>query len=260
VFVLLTNGPEGEKEILHIDGDIISYRAAASCEPTKVKPYLEPLSKALMRQSNMMNKIFDACGTNEFRAYISGENNFRYLIYPEYKANRKKPKPTHYWECVGALLDRGAEMTDGYEADDAIGIHCEEGDFIVSIDKDLLQIPGRHYNFVNDILHHVDEDSATLSYWADNIVGIRGVGPVNALRYLEGLSVAEMEETVRELYDDDIRFNINRKLLRILRSEEEYAERLKEIHEAQFSQAEGQNTPTVCQGQDPGQVPAIGEG
>jgi 5'-3' exonuclease len=254
--------------MLQIDGDIVAYRAAASCEPTIKKPYLEPLSEALLRQTSVMNKIFDACGTNDFRAYLTGENNFRYLIYPEYKANRTKPKPTYYWECVGALLDRGAEMTNGYEADDAIGIHSQENDFIVSIDKDLLQIPGTHYNFVNDILHHVDESGAALSYWAsmlvgdraDNITGIFGLGVVKSLALLEGLTPLEMEETVREIYNDDIRFNINKRLLKILRSEEEYAERLEEIHEAQFQQKQGQDSPAICQGQDPGQVPAIGEG
>lgn len=92
----------------------------------------------------------------QYRSYLTGSDNFRYKIYPEYKANRKDlPKP-RWLQAVREHLvtEWNSVVTDGIEADDALGIEqCasnnDSGDttIIISIDKDLLMIPGRHYAF-----------------------------------------------------------------------------------------------------------------
>ena len=43
-----------------------------------------------------------------------------------------------------------AEVCDGQEADDALGINQTDQTIICTIDKDLLMIPGQHYNFVKE--------------------------------------------------------------------------------------------------------------
>jgi hypothetical protein len=94
---------------------------------------------------------------------------------------------------------------------------------ICSIDKDLLQIPGRHYNFVKK-LHSVvtPENGLKFLYMqsligdrSDNIIGVAGIGPVKAERALAELLPEEWYDKCRELYNDDERFHLNMKLLYI---------------------------------------------
>jgi 5'-3' exonuclease len=66
---------------------------------------------------------------------------------------------------------------------------------ICSVDKDLLQVPGHHYNFVKDEYRIVNDVQGNLSFYSqlltgddsDGIIGLRGVGPKTALKLLKGL-------------------------------------------------------------------------
>lgn len=138
-----------------IDADLISFRASASCEPTRAKPFLEPLEVAMYRVHDMIQTIIKGTNCNDMEFYIGGENNFRKEIYPEYKANRKdKPLPTYLNECRELLVTQyGATIVNGMETDDMLGIRQTQLDGasrIVSLDKDLKQVPGMHYNWVKD--------------------------------------------------------------------------------------------------------------
>ena len=86
-----------------IDGDTVAYRASASCEPTKIKGYLEPERESIYRADAMMINIIQACKTEDHLMYFScaSSDNFRYKIDPDYKIKRRGiPKPTHYAEIV----------------------------------------------------------------------------------------------------------------------------------------------------------------
>jgi 5'-3' exonuclease len=94
---------------------------------------------------------------------------------------------------------------------------------ICSIDKDLLQIPGRHYNFVKKEHKVVDLDQGLKHLYlqsligdrSDNIIGVAGIGPVKAEQALAELLPEEWYDKCRELYNDDERFHLNMKLLYI---------------------------------------------
>ena len=78
-----------------VDGDIVAYRCAASAEK-------EEISIALMRTNMMMEDIMLDTEATEFKVYLSGskEDNFRYKVNPEYKANRKDVvRPIHLEAC-----------------------------------------------------------------------------------------------------------------------------------------------------------------
>jgi 5'-3' exonuclease len=141
--------------LLIIDGDHCSYRMAASCEPTKAKVEREPLSTALSRIDSTMHHIKQACNSEEYELYIAGDNNFRKTLYPLYKANRTQTKPMWLEDCREYLITTyGAKIVNDVEVDDMCGIRMTamegmEECICVSLDKDLLQLPGRHYNFVN---------------------------------------------------------------------------------------------------------------
>ena len=250
-----------------IDGDIVAYRCAASCEPTKNNPVSENESIAIARTRELLDRILSSVATTEYRIFLSGSENFRKLLYPDYKRNRDDiPKPRHLVACFDLLVGEwGAEVTGGYEADDAIGIaHTELLDgrdafsmsapVICSIDKDFRQIPGLHYQFVRDELSEVSDLEAAYNFWShmligdtsDNVRGVTGIGKVKSERLLSGLSPEEQEARVRLAYGDPERFALNRKLLTILRSEADWSAIERELRgETTIGQAEGSQTTAV---------------
>ena len=99
----------------------------------------------------------------------------------------------------------------------------DEPCIIVSIDKDLLQLPGRHYNFVKDLFTNVSEEQGLRTFYlqlltgdrSDNIPGLSGVGPKTAEKLLpEGLHELEMYDIVRAKYEEHFPQEWERILLR----------------------------------------------
>jgi 5'-3' exonuclease len=122
------------KDLALVDADIVCFRCAASSEH-------DPQDIAEIRVNEMMQKILHDTNAKTYKAFLTGKNNFRYDIYPEYKANRKgKPRPIHLQACRDLLVTQwNAEITDGYEADDALGIEQTKANLdsvICSIDKE----------------------------------------------------------------------------------------------------------------------------
>jgi DNA polymerase-1 len=215
-----------------IDADLIAYRCAATCESDSDS------GVALLRCNDLTERIIDRVGATDFSLYLSGSGNFRKEIDPEYKAHRKdKPRPKWLQACREFLVSEWkAKVTDGIEADDAMGIAQREDTYICSLDKDMLQVPGMHYNWVRDEEAYVTEREGIKSFWtqmivgdvADNVFGIRGLGPVKAARILDPIEGETHDDLEREyynvvsgLYDDKVRLHSNACLLRILRSESE---------------------------------------
>jgi hypothetical protein len=170
-----------------IDADHIVYRSAGSCEPTKAKPYLESEQAAIWRAEDIIAGIFLDLNSVDAEFYIGGENNFRKQIWPEYKANRKDARiPTHN-EVVREhlVLKYKAEIVNDIETDDRCGIRLvQEGDsgICVSLDKDLLTVPGYHWNFVKRHRRLVSPLEASRNFYkqlvsgdaVDNIPGYDG--------------------------------------------------------------------------------------
>jgi 5'-3' exonuclease len=222
-----------------IDGDIVAYRCAASCEPTKEKHERDPLDIAIARADSLLYRIVSDTQSTEYRLFLSGTGNFRKKLYPEYKANRERlPRPVWLDELRKFLVEEWkSEVTSGIEADDGIGI-AAKGDFIIcTIDKDLLQIPGQHYNFIKGEFFEMDERDSALAFWssmligdaADNLRGIPSIGPARARKALSGLNPKEMEAFVRSRYGEaGLDFSLFYRLYRVIRSEEELKEVLDE--------------------------------
>ena len=168
---------------------------------------------ARARCDEMLDNIIRHTGVSEYQLWLSdsASNNFRYQIYPLYKANRiGKPRPKHHEELKAYLIQEwGARFADGMEADDYLGIYQDEEDkttVICSIDKDLKQITGLHYNFVKDEWDDVSRKQGMRAFYeqlimgdvSDNIPGARGMGPVAALAALKDLT-EDLSEDSTEL-------------------------------------------------------------
>lgn len=226
-----------------IDGDIVVYSNAASAED-------DPVEVAYMRIDQMMHSILDTTGADTFRVFLSGSNNFRHEIYPEYKANRKDMIDPRWRKACKEYLVRewDAEVTDGYEADDALGIvQCQNllaqqarpnDTIIATVDKDLDMIPGMHYSWPiirkgavvrEGKIYEVSEVEGIRSFYrsllvgdrTDNIFGVDGIGKVKAAKMIDNLETEEeMFERVAELYQGDMdRLLVNGKCLWIMREE-----------------------------------------
>lgn len=214
-----------------IDMDLVCFRSSASAENDNA-------GIAIYRMNELFDNILQKTGATEYQAFLTGANNFRKQIYPEYKANRTAPKPQFLQDCRDyALGSMNAELApEGLEADDALGICQEdEGTIICSLDKDLLMIPGRHFQWAisgknwekpDSFLYQDYTEGMRLFYEqcikgdrSDNIKGIEGMGEAKAKRALANLHDEEsMFHKVRSMYGNDDEFLMNARVLWIKRS------------------------------------------
>jgi hypothetical protein len=133
-----------------------------------------------------------------FLSFISGSTNFRNSVAKTkpYKGNRLTTAKPYYYdylrECI--LKDWNGELVDGIEADDRLAIEASQNDdcILVGIDKDLLQIPGLHYNYDKKHVTVITEQDGWRNFFtqvltgdtSDNIPGLKGVGPAKANKIL----------------------------------------------------------------------------
>jgi len=214
---------------LLVDGDIVAYRCAASMEPSK-KAEPRTLTEeetnfereiAIARCDTLMRELIHTTGADTYQCFLSGRANFRYRVYPEYKANRRDTiDPRFRADCKAFLLKEwNATESHGCEADDLLGVAQTEDSIIATIDKDLLMIPGWHYNWVRDEKTYTAPlDGIKYCYKqmligdkVDNILGIDGLGPVKAGKIIDPLETEEeMINVVLSLYNEDVvRFTQN---------------------------------------------------
>jgi DNA polymerase-1 len=208
-----------------IDADIVAYRVACTLQEDDAEDFV------YARAEDLVDQILVNTEATEYRLFLTGKNNFRYTIYPEYKAHRPKEKPFWLEKCREYLKATfNAEVVDGQEADDALGIAQTEDTIICSIDKDLLMIPGQHYNFVKNEFITVTQDSGMRHFYmqcltgdrSDNIKGIEGIGPKKAEKILHGcVTEQDLFNAVKEAYGNDEEFLMNGRVLWIRRKDNE---------------------------------------
>lgn len=217
-----------------VDGDIVAYRCAASCLRQGV--CVDPVEIAQLRVNELMYRIVQETEATEYKVFIGGTDNFRKAIYPAYKANRKDTeKPPWLEPCREQLIvEWQAVVVNGMETDDMLGIEQGPGTVIASIDKDLLMIEGRHYNFVKNEFYNISPVDGLRHFYfqlimgdrSDNIPGYDGIMRIKPPKFLlpkiaelEACSTEEeMDQLVGEMYTDKAQYEINKKLLWILRS------------------------------------------
>ena len=216
-----------------IDHDLVVFRCAASAEN-------DSLNIAIHRVESLLDELLTKTGADSYRAFLSGKTNFRKSIYPEYKANRTAPKPVHLEALREYALDKqNAELApDTLEADDALGINQTDDTMIVSLDKDLLMVPGKHFSweikgkgwnkpdkfFTQDVIGgmRLFFEQCLKGDTADNIKGIEKIGNKRAKALLaDCVTEQEMFDTVRDAYSNDDEFIMNASVLWIMQHEED---------------------------------------
>ena len=140
---------------LLIDGDILAYRAAASAEheirwDENLWTLHSDLRDAQRIFYEQMDAIDDALPNDRKIVALSPKQNFRYRIWPEYKANRKDKRRPMCLEALKEWISSEYEVFQrpDIEADDVLGIlatspYIVSGrKVIVSVDKDFRPTDG----------------------------------------------------------------------------------------------------------------------
>ena len=176
---------------LLIDADLVAYRCAATVSEDMDRDI------AFYRMDVLIQQILEATEGASYSLYLTGKNNFRKKINTEYKANRKDTVPPVYLqECREYLVENHkAIISNGCEADDLLGLNQTQESVICSLDKDLLMIPGNHFNWTRLEFTHVKPLDGIRTFYkqmligdrSDNIFGVNKIGPVKAEKLIEHL-------------------------------------------------------------------------
>jgi len=193
---MMVNTGDEVVPVLAVDGDILAFRTAAVCEHE-----FEGSCEAIIRAT--LRDIAADTGITHMRIYLSGSDNFRYGLATTkpYKGNRDGfVKPQFLGHCkkfleteFKAIWVNGAEADDGIASDMALfgAHHC-------GIDKDMLQIPGKHYNYVKKEWETVTPDQGVINLYrqvlmgdaSDNIPGLPRVGEKTAEKVIVNAATA----------------------------------------------------------------------
>ena len=186
--------------ILLVDADITAYHAVAGAEEEiqwdeDTWIIHTDLSLAKEKFNRNIDKYRDELKCDEYKLCFSDSQNFRKQIYPQYKGNRKDRKPVGYSAFKQWAMETHPSFSKPtLEADDCLGILSTKlkGEaIIVSMDKDLMQIPGKFYRLGidgNGEMLEITEKAGDEFFLTqcltgdvtDGYPGCKGIGPAKA--------------------------------------------------------------------------------
>lgn len=211
--------------------DIVSVvpdKKAVTFSKEEDRKYLEDSWENFQKR---LDEVLDICFTDHYLMAVKSPINFRDELYPlefnedktkaiwGYKANRWKPEgqSNKFVPTIRklAIVNGFAIEAYGREADDLLRIWATQARaageeyIIVSIDKDLKCIPGKHLNIKSQEITTVTDFEATRFFYqqllsgdqTDNIPGVPGLGPVKSEKLLYNTHTEEaLQEIIVEMY------------------------------------------------------------
>lgn len=225
---------------LIIDGDMFLYRAAFATE-NEIKwdedTWTLHSSESESRYSfgssidSLVRKL-DASA--DYLIAFSDTENYRFDIFPNYKANRKNTRKPLGLSALRAwaIENYDSRVFPRLEADDVCGIIATQDPSYVAVsgDKDFGTLPITWYNMMRDEIRVVTPEEADKFHLiqtlagdlADGYAGIKGVGTKTAAKILD--KDGYTWETVVSAYEkaglDEDEALVNARLARILRAED----------------------------------------
>lgn len=191
--------------IIYVDADLLLHRAAwANSDNVEWEPGVVSIDEDLdAAQVQFDLNLTEALKYINYDAYVlafSSGLNFRKRLNPSYKANRDRTKRPGIMTALKAwaMDEYPSAMMKGLEADDILGISGTEHKEVVmaSFDKDMMSVPGRHYNWRKPGLgiFQISQRVADLKFLeqcitgdsTDGYYGIKGLGPKKAQKILAG--------------------------------------------------------------------------
>ena len=210
----------------HIRGDVFVCKAAAivfckrydlDIEEIETRIIPEPIEFCLSTVKRMVKNIVDKSGSETYTIILSGKDNFRVdvaTIQP-YKGNRVAAKPIHY-EAIRTYISTvlNSITVEGEEADDYLSYRMvSHNETCATIDKDLRNTSGWHYNWNHDMVEYVPLREANQNFWkqmltgdaTDNIAGLYKLTGSKCSAALKAeidncLTYREMQDAVVDAY------------------------------------------------------------
>jgi hypothetical protein len=209
-----------------------------------IEVFPQPLENAL----HILNQIYSGIearleGYGKMHTLLSDRLTFRHTLarIKPYKGNRENMRRPYWQEAIRKHMVecRGAVWVEGLEADDLCGIFQRDDTVVAGVDKDLLTIPGSHYNWKKKEFTLISPLEADRNFYTqmlegdkvDNIPGLdfcteetveeytlhftarRGCGPAAARSILRTADTPEeMYRRVRECYMRTAEFSAQRPL------------------------------------------------
>ena len=197
-----------------IDADYYLYRSATANEyEVEISPdiwtYLVRIDQAKADFTDLMAGFESLVNNGEIVLCLGDRTNFRYAVFPDYKASRRKYRRP---AGLNAIREWASQtwptiVLPNTEGDDVIGVSAGPDDVIVSNDKDLRTIPGRHLD--GELVVEVTQWEADFTFYTqvltgdatDGYPGCKGTGTVAARKALNGCqSEPEMWLAVLQAY------------------------------------------------------------
>lgn len=158
----------------------------------------KPFETACEEADKYIRNIILKTGATHYTGFIGGSSKDRKLVNSSYKANRiDKVKPDNFDQLKNYLVHKWKfiPVIDA-EVDDYV-YSCYRNNInsmMVSPDKDILFLEGKHYNPRRDEFVTTSASTAYYYFWAsmltgdsaDNIKGVPNVGPKTAEKILQG--------------------------------------------------------------------------
>ncbi len=210
-----------KKKLTILDGDFIPFYTCYNkvVDGVKQDKTLDDCKKLTDEFITHINKSVNA---EEMIGCLTVGKCFRYQVYPEYKANRKYKFDPKYQELMSGIKEylitdyKFVYDKDRLEADDLVRIYKdlytsiskEYEPIIVSPDKDILYLEGKHYNPKLNKWVITDKKQAAYYFWTsmitgditDNIKGVVGMGLKSAQNLLNEASVDDYRAIVLNTY------------------------------------------------------------
>jgi len=214
---------------LLVDADTILYRVGFSSPPSpasacsQLGTYIDNIAIRAYQKFGYPITDTSSCFITYFLTISDGvryrDKFSKSVKYKEHRASA--PTPLYMKEMQDFVirnLNTNVSYSSQREADDAVSIiardyyvcsGASDKYIIAGVDKDLLQIPGDHYNYVKDTIRYQASWEADRWFFyqllmgdvADNIPGIKGVGPKKADKILaKGGDAAEWWDLTVEEY------------------------------------------------------------
>lgn len=194
-----------------IDGDILIYKASCGAEkpirwPDGIWTYSADEKTGFSLFDGLVEAVLSNLQTDKYVICLSDtENNFRKEIYPAYKQNRKETKKPLILQAVREYAEEKHECfsRDTLEADDLLGILATCGmhkdPVIVTIDKDLDQIPAKIYNPDKDEMSLPEHRDSYRFFMQQVLTG----DPVDNFPGCPGIGAKTVEKLFKDIEDPD---------------------------------------------------------
>ena len=215
--------------ILLVDADSLIF---ASCYKKRDKPeddkYYRDIEDAQAKFDeqfmSIVNKLEDMYPIERVITFSGSKGNFRKLITPVYKANRKMQELPPLLDEMHQFVKDEYDSVWGYgiETDDMVARYWKalsnevgrDNVMIVSIDKDYKQFPCLMYNYHykhKEVLD-ISEDEALFNFYEQMIIG----DTADNVNYFKGKGKKYAEKYLKEC---DTKYQYTRKMLELFQQE-----------------------------------------